>query len=200
MLAHLNNTGRLPDLLHPGATGFCLRGKWRKTTLRLFAIGEGKTASLIDTRMQMGAFERAMDLGAIPWLSRYRVGKRNVRLGSSIIDYLLADRGEAYAEIKSAAMLVGNTAMYPDCPSPRARKQIKSLIREAGRGKKSFIIFIAAAPHAKSFRPNRQADPEIYELLKKAKMAGVSLRAIGIRYPPENGLVELHHPDLPIIL
>lgn len=66
-LASINNTGRLLEFVIPGRRGFCTpQQKPLKTDFRLFAIEDRSAAALIDTQLQMRAFERASDMGLIP--------------------------------------------------------------------------------------------------------------------------------------
>jgi len=56
--AHINNTGRLSELLVTGRQAFCFRTRHQgKTDFRLFAIEESGLGALIDTQLQMKAFE-----------------------------------------------------------------------------------------------------------------------------------------------
>ena len=64
--AHINNTGRLRELLIRGKRGFCLRFKKpKKTKYRLFSIEADGYGALIDTWIQGKAFERSLDLKLI---------------------------------------------------------------------------------------------------------------------------------------
>ncbi len=199
--ACINNTGHLGQYLRTGNRGFCTKNRHSlKTVYRLFAVKDGDMAAVIDTQLQMRAFEQALALGLIPWLEGYTMLKRNAPLGSSLIDYLLvSQRGQLYLEVKSAVLREGHYAMYPDCPSARGRKHIKELVSHRTKGAAA-ILFIAALPHVKAFKPNRSADPELADLLLIARDAGVELRAIGLAYHPQSSHLYMYHPDLPVEL
>ena len=102
--AHINNTGRLLELLEPGRPAACLPRQRGKTSLRLFALQEGTGWALIDTRFQMDAFERAVARGLLPWLNGFRIVARNPRLGASLLDYRLENSQgrQLLLEVKSA--------------------------------------------------------------------------------------------------
>ncbi len=51
--AWINNTGRLTGFMQPGLKAYCLPREEGKTDTRLFAVADGDTAALIDTRLQM---------------------------------------------------------------------------------------------------------------------------------------------------
>lgn len=157
---------------------------------------------LIDTRMQMQAFEEAAENGLLQWLSGHKLVSRNVKLGSSLIDYLFACNGkERYIELKSAALRGdSHCAMYPDCPTLRGRRHIHELTNLASKGGLATIVFIAALSDIDAFKPNKTGDPEIPPLLRKAQETGVMVKAIGIHYDPSTCKVYLDDPDLKVDL
>ena len=58
--AHINNTGRLSEFMIKGRKAFCFPGKnLIMTDVKLFAVGERDLGALIDTQLQMKAFEKA---------------------------------------------------------------------------------------------------------------------------------------------
>jgi sugar fermentation stimulation protein A len=195
--AHINNTGRLSELLVKRRKAFCFSTQNQgKTDFRLFAIEESGLGALIDTNLQMKAFEKALERTLIPWLEGCRILKRNATLGASRIDYLLECHGKnVYLEIKSAALREGEYAMYPDCPSERGRKHIQELSGYVKEGGEGILLFIAALPHVKVFKPNKAADPKLYEALKEAHASGVGIRAIGLYFNPKDACVYLFNHD-----
>jgi len=60
----------------------------------LFSVVEGNLGAVVDTRLQMRAFEEALRMELIPWLRGCRLLKRDARLGLSLTDYLLQCDGE----------------------------------------------------------------------------------------------------------
>ena len=200
--AHINNTGRLHEFLVKDRKAFCLRHlRPYKTDFRLFAVEEHHRGALIDTQLQMKVFESALEKGIIPWLEDCRLLKRNARMASSLIDYLLEFQGEnVFLEVKSSVLRENSYAMYPDCPSLRGQKHIKELTDHVRKGGKAFLLFMAALPHVTAFKPNRAADPKLFELLKKAQKAGVKIKSIGIFFNPKDSLIYLFNPDLKISL
>lgn len=200
--AYINNTGRLHQFLVRGKTGFCLRQEvGRKTDLKLFSIKDRGLGAIIDTQLQMRAFEKSLEMRVVPWLKDGKVLKRNARLGNSLIDYLLECGGEKiYLEVKSAVLREDYYAMYPDCPSARGRKHITELSNHVRSGGKAIILFIAALPRIKAFKPNRPADPELYQLLIQAHQVGVKIESINMIYHPEDSFVYLSNAELPVNL
>jgi sugar fermentation stimulation protein A len=195
---HLNNTGRLEDIIKNGKTGLFLPIE-NKLKFRLSMIKESKNIySIIDTQLQMKCFEIALEKGYISWLKGAKILKRNFKIDNSLIDYLIQHKNKKYLlEIKSAVMKYKNFAMYPDCPSIRGQKHIKELIDNY---KNSIILFIAGMKNISAFSPNKNADPKIYELLKIAKNKGVKIKAIQIYFYEKRKSVILKNDNLPVVL
>lgn len=202
--ALVTNTGRLEEFMVPGRKAFCVPKTGGKTDFVLVAFEDlGGKGAVIDTRTQARAFERAVELGLIPWLKDCSIKRKEVTVGKSRLDYLFeCPNGEVYAEMKSAVLRGGERgeyAMYPDCPSTRGQKHIRELIELKRAGKRAMIFFIGAMPGVEKFRPYERGDPEIARLLKEARGAGVEIHATSISLLPE-GKVILERPELGIIL
>ncbi len=196
---HINNTGRLRDALSPGVEGLCRPTRRGKLGLRLFAVRYGPGYAVIDTGLQEEAFAAAMDRDAIPFLRGCRVAVRRPRLGTSVLDFLLeCPHGPLYVETKSAVLLSPDGyAMYPDCPTERGRRHIRELM---ALGRRGAVVFIAAVPGARGFKPNREADPVLAELLREAARRGVVVEAVGMDYELRRGFIRLYAPRLPVLL
>ncbi len=186
--AYINNTGRLKELIFEGNQGKCIVKSSGKLSYRLFAVRCDGGYSLIDTQLQMKAFEAAIP--KISWLDGEV--RRNVKVGNSIIDYRI---GESYVELKSAALKKGSYAMYPDCPTERGRKHLR-LLEEIGESSRAIVVFVAALPEVDAFIPNREGDEELYCLMKQSK--NVEFRSIQIEYL--DGKVLLRNPDLKVVI
>jgi len=185
ILVHLNNTGRLKDFIKKGEVALFLPIENRKLKYRLSMVKEDENIfSIIDTSLQMKCFEVALEKGYISWLKGAKILKRNFKINSSLIDYLILYKNKKYLlEVKSAVMKYKNVAMYPDCPSLRGQKHIKELIHTlSSKSLVPMILFIAGMKNVSAFSPNKNADPNIYELLKIAKRKGVKIKAIQIYF------------------
>jgi|GEM_PF-1872517 sugar fermentation stimulation protein A len=76
----------------------------------------------------------------------------------------------------------------------RERKHIRTLIELAESGNKAGIVFVAGVPGVRAFKPNRDADAVIADLLSEA--SNLVLKAIQLSY--RKGYVFLENPDLPV--
>lgn len=202
-LSHLANSGRLHELVKENAKGYCVPGG-KKTSYRLFAVEEGGFAALIDTVFQAKVFENAVRAKAIPWLKGYEILKKNVVVYDSVLDYLLLNpqNGDRmFLEVKSAVLRGDRDfAMYPDCPTERGRRHIMNLIKLAGEGEKATVLFIAALPNVSAFKPFKEGDPKLSDLLVDASKRNVAVKAVAAYYNPLDHWVHLYNPDLPVIL
>ncbi len=204
---HNTNTGRLLDVLQPGAQLLCHphpNPAGRRTQGRLIAARYHGGWALIDTRLQEQALQAAIEKGLIPPLQGCRPARRNPRLEDATLDLQLeCPSGALYLEAKSAVLAARDGyALYPDAPSPRAHRQIQALTRHARRGGMAAIVFIAAFPGARGFRPNRRVDPSLPSLLREAQQAGVLIHAAGMEVvrDREGWRIRLYSPSLPLDL
>jgi sugar fermentation stimulation protein A len=200
--AHINNTGRLLEFLAKGKKGFCIRApKKGKTDYRLFAVEVRNLGALIDTQFQMKALEKLVEMNFIPWLQGCRIQRRNPRLGMPILDYLLECSGQAtYLEVKSAVLRDEDYALYPDCPSLRGQRHIRELSLHVKKGGRGTLLFMAALPQIKRFKPNKSADHKLCLLLRKAHASGVKVKSIALYYHPENSFIYTYNTDLEVDL
>jgi len=202
--AYNTNTGRLNDLLKKGNLGVCTKKDNGKLKLALRGVFVKDSVAIIDTMLQMKAFEAAVKKRAIRWLRNCAIKKRNPKIEDSVFDYLLiCDKKEIYLEIKSAVLKhKGGLAGYPDCPSIRGRRHIETLKNLSLKGVNAMIIFIAALPVVRGFSPYDKGDPEIRVLLKDAAKAGVIIKALNMFGVYEKNFLKifLGNDDLPVLL
>jgi len=199
MTASLNNTGRLEELLRPGRVVYCMPGSGR-LPLRLFAVKESGSGSVIDTRLQAAAFEEAMSRGLLPGLLGYRLARRNVRVGRSVIDYELNDGRKILLELKSAVLRMGGLAAYPDCPTERGRRQVQDITEWIRAGGNGMLFFVTSLRGVRGITLNTKADPELRSLVEEAVRAGVRLGGMNISFHPASSSIHLEDPDLPVLL
>lgn len=199
------NTGRLLELLKPGARLYCVPKTSGKTTHRLLAVAVQGGAAIVDTGLQMRVFERMLERSLIPWLEGCKFASRSPRLGGSVLDYRL-DCGDitAWVEVKSAVLLHGRSfAGYPDCPTDRGIRHIGELagMQSRGRGRR-IIVFIAALPGAWGFKPYSRGDPRIVDALNAALEQGVEVRSLGLKGAVRGDTLEVssYSLNLPIII
>jgi len=199
---HLGNTGRLQDYLVKGRKGYCVPAESGRLGLKLIGVEEGLYAALINTRLQEKGFELLVERGLIPWLDGCRLAKRNVRLGDSVIDYLVECRGvETLVELKSAVMdLGGRIAGYPDAPTSRGARQLLALAHAASSGLRAAVVFIAGIPLATGFRFYCGVDKKICNAVVEAYRSNIVFKAVNIFLEPASRSVVAGSLELPVDL
>ncbi len=199
-LAFLQNTGRLQQYIERGRMGFCIPiKKPKRLRYRLFAVRDNSLCAVLDTLLQAKSFESALKKNFIPWLIGYQITKRDVRINHVRADYLVERKSDkCFLELKSAILRLDGCASYPDCPSTRAFRQLKAMLKLVKSGATVFLIFVAAVPNVIGFKLNHHADPRLCSLIKKAAEEGVNIKGISIGYDPDSSSIALLDYDLPI--
>ena len=199
MELHLRNTGRLSKLLVSGSRALYRPKHGGRTHGYLIAVDVKGGYAIVDTTLQMSLFEIALERGAFSWLEGFELERRNVRYASSRFDYLLRKQTlELLLELKSATHVEDSVAMYPDALTKRGRRHVAELAQLAKRGLKTALYFLAAHPHAESFRVFREVDEGLYRAVLEAVESGVDVRALKM-VMDENLVVRVSSDPLPII-
>ena len=199
---HLRNTGRLLDLLYPGARVLYLPKKRGRTSgLIVGVVVDERSAALIDPGTQARAFEEAATLGFIPWMRERRIIGREFLYEGRRIDYLFEGEGRrGLLELKSAVFYSGDGhCMYPDTVSLRGRRHVEALMRARESGMDAVIVFISAHPSCRAFRPCSEVDPAIASLISRAAEMGVEVHSVKMHLGI-GGEILLDAPSLPVDL
>lgn len=191
--AHLTNTGRLLDLIIPGNPCLCIPKNPGKTKIRLVGIPASQNkAVLIDPGEQSKSFMKAVEMGLIPWLKGWKIKRPEIQYEESRVDFQIeSDSGKiGYIEVKSAGMLLERkVGSFPDCPTTRGQKHVRTMQKIAKKNHRSIILFLVQHPDAKLFSPNKDGDPEFVRLLKNAASQGVEVRAIKMYLQTDGNVV-----------
>lgn len=199
-MAHLTNTGRLYDILVRDRRCLAKEISSKKLRYRLIAVEDAGGYSVIDTLTQNRFFEHAINNDMVPFLRECRVIRRNPRINTSRLDFKLRCRKNhiVYIETKSAVLRgTDNAAMYPDCPSLRGRRHLREIIELNKQGTEAHVVFIAAMPHPRCFKPYTKGDPELARLIGVAVKEHVPVEATSF-YMDKNGSIIYENPVLPL--
>jgi sugar fermentation stimulation protein A len=158
-------------------------GGHRKTHYGVLGLESGRRRILLDTRLSNTIAEEAVRGGAISPLKGYALVKREFDWGDSRFDFLL-QRGSSkcIAEIKASTLLEGRVAMFPDAPTIRGARHLRSLARAVRLGYRACILFMVYRPGAVSFAPNADTDPGFFESFCDAVAVGVEAYAFECRW------------------
>ena len=180
ILCHVKNTGRLRELLTPGAPVWLEdSGKpARKTRWDLVAaVKDGRVVN-IDSQAPNRIFaEWAESGGFLPELTGLRA---EVAFGASRFDFSYLRGGvRGYAEIKGVTLFDDRgMAYFPDAPTERGVKHVEELISARRAGHEAALCFVVMREDAVGLRPNVKTHPAFADALREARQAGVILTAV----------------------
>lgn len=131
-------------------------------------------------------FERALQRGAVPGLLGAHIIAREVRKGSSRIDFEVVFRGRrALVEVKSATLVEKGRAFFPDAPTARGARHLNELASHCRKGGRALVVFVVQRDDARSLSPHAANDPVFAAALSRAVRAGVRVLAFVCRVGPD---------------
>ena len=174
--AHVPNTGRMSELLVPGARAVLAwnPAPHRKTDYTLVLVEKDarwvSVNSLLANQVAYEFLKAQADVSEL---------KQEVTYGNSRFD-LACYRSERYTyyEVKSANLVVNQIALFPDAPTVRGAKHLAELIKAQQEGFRTGVIFVVQRSDAKSFQPNYKMDPKFSRLLGQCHSLGIEIRAL----------------------
>lgn len=196
---HVPNTGRLKELLYPGAQVILSHhpsGK-RKTDYSLRMIKKKNHWISIDSQLPNALAYEAILNGNIEELRGYSMVKREICFGKSRFDLQLSGNDTCFVEVKGVTLEKDNWSYFPDAPTQRGRKHIDEMIGVIEKGYRGVILFIVQIPYAKGFSPNWATDPGFAQKLKEASEKGVEILAYKCHISPNEVFVT---EKIPVIL
>ena len=173
---HVKNTGRLRELLLPGA----------KVTLQKASDPNRKTAyDLISVYKSGLEWVNIDSLVPNKLMKQYLMGldfdmvKPEYTLGNSRFDFYMERGGEKYlTEVKGctlAADLERGIGLFPDAPTERGVKHLDELASAAKTGYHCQVAFVIQMNGIRTVLPNDETHPEFGQALQRAAAAGVQV-------------------------
>ncbi len=186
-LAHVPSSGRLAELLLPGAA-ILLRpaqpGAARRTPFTLTGVLHRRmcrdTWVCIDTGAANRLTASLLQGRRFPGLDHLWHVQAEVTLGDSRLDFRLED-GDGHcgwAEVKCVTLAVGEQARFPDAPTIRGVKHLRHLTQVAQEGGTAAVLFVVQRDDVATFAPSVEQDPAFADALYDAAQAGVLARAV----------------------
>lgn len=180
---HVPNSGRLRELLVPGARVWLAQPGWlgdaavarglrsgRRTAADLLLVEGPSGLVCVDARLPPLLVAEATRDGGWQGLP---AGKAlpEPRWGRGRFDLAL----EGWmVECKSVTLVRQGVALFPDAPTERGRRHLEAL---AGIGAGAAVVFVVQRGDACSFAPNRETDPAFASALEDAARRGVLILA-----------------------
>lgn len=184
---YLPNSGRLNSLLFPGQTVFLAErlSSSRRTRFDLVTtVLNGKSVS-VDARVPGELVYQALRQRTLPQFGVYSAIRREVAFGQSRLDFLLSSpTSQRFLEVKSVTLVQEGRALFPDAPTLRGRRHLKSLTWAKKEGYEAAILFVIQREDAESFSPNDAVDAEFGHVLREAQLQGVDVYAYRCKVSP----------------
>ncbi|MCR5004705.1 MAG: DNA/RNA nuclease SfsA [Clostridiales bacterium] len=180
---HVKNTGRLKELLVPGAEVFLTEPgtPGRKTRYDLVAVR--KTDGVL-----YNIDSQAPNKVVKEWLSHQ--GFDNVlpeyAFGHSRIDFYMEKGSQKYLmEVKGCTLEIDGVGYFPDAPTDRGVKQLHELIHASQEGWTAIAAFVIQMDGVTEVRPNTATHPAFAEALSEAASAGVRILMLPCHVEPD---------------
>ena len=173
IVCHVKNTGRLRELLYPGAEVVLEESNNpnRKTKYDLISVYKEKLGWVnIDSQ--------ATNIVTLEWLKKqgFSYIKKEYTYGDSRIDFYMEKEDEKFLmEVKGCTLEIDGVGYFPDAPSLRAVRHLKELIRAVDEGYHGIAAFVIAMEGVEKVLPNMNTHPEFGETLAEAEKSGVEI-------------------------
>lgn len=194
--AHLPNSGRLTTVLYPRVRLYLREPETshlRKSPYSIFAaIHDNNIPIIVDSTFSNYLAGRVIELGLIDELAGYKIVGENVKPeGSSVrLDFLLgASSKRFYLEVKSVTHVVNGTALFPDAPTLRGRRQLTELLKLLEKGFGAGIIFSVQRPDATRIKPNHDIDPDFTRSLRFLVENGFKVFTLKAAFIPSKDVI-----------
>jgi len=173
------NPGRMHELMVPGTTVYLVEnpGRHRKTGYDMVLVDHGGTLVSIDSRLPNALLAEAIKAGTVKELENLSVARAEPPYLDSRFDLLLSGSGgEMILEAKSCTLVVNGLAMFPDAPTLRGARHMRTLIRALNEFRAA-VVFVIQRPDASAWKPHREMDSGFSYALAEAVAAGVEAYA-----------------------
>ena len=180
VMVHVANSGRMREMLAPGYPVRLkpVSGAHRKTRFDLALVRMGCSLASADARLPNALVAEALEQRALPPFRTYSTVKREVTFGESRLDLMLEDEtGRCYIETKSVTLVVDGVGLFPDAPTTRGAKHMRSLAKAVASGHRAAVLFVVQRGDVEAFTTHDRADPEFGRIFRESRSAGVEAYA-----------------------
>lgn len=180
------NPGRMYELMVPGREVIIRRayGNNRKTAFDMIAVEYNGVLVSIDSLLPNRFMNYMLTNRKFDEFKEYTRVSPEPRLYEGRFDFKLeGDGGIAYIEVKSCTLVENGHARFPDAPTIRGARHVRSLARALSEAvaKRAAVVFIIQRPDALLFSPNDPTDPDFANALREAYSAGVEVYALSCK-------------------
>ncbi len=181
--AFIPNPGRMYELMVPGKEVYVRETlkKERRTRYDLIGVKHDGVLVSIDSFLPNRFMKRILSDGTLDEFVGYETVKSEPRIYEGRFDFLLeGSAGKAYIEVKSCTLVEDGRAIFPDAPTKRGARHVRSLAK-ALREKiveRAAVVFVIQRPDAIIFSPNDYTDPKFGSALRESNDQGVEVYAL----------------------
>jgi len=185
---HVKNTGRCRELLTPGTAVIlcdCAQNVDRKTRYDLIAVYKGGLLINIDSQ--------APNAAAAEWLAAGRlfppgsIIRPEYTYGDSQIDFAAFTPELSLLEVKGVTLERDGAVLFPDAPTLRGTKHLRTLAAFPGP---AYALFVIQMRPVRYFAPNAETDPAFAAALRLARDTGVKLLAYDCAVTPDSMTIQ----------
>lgn len=182
-VVHVKNTGRCRELLVPGAEVYLTAPgtPGRKTTYDLVAVRK-------ENGLLVNMDSQAPNAVAREWLGTqgFSAITPEYRYGASRIDFCMEKSKEKYLmEVKGCTLEVDGVGYFPDAPTERGTRHLRTLARAVGEGYRAWVAFVIQMDGVLQVHPNRATDPAFCQAYEEALAAGVEVHFLLCHVEPD---------------
>ena len=197
-VCHVKNTGRLGELLLPGAKVYVSHSDnpKRKTKYSLIAVEKEGIIYNIDSQ--------APNQLALEWvqsgkfLQNVILVKPEKTYKKSRFDlYIETEEKKIFMEVKGVTLNQNGVGLFPDAPTERGKKHVLELCEAMEEGYEAYLLFVVKFKPVHGFSPNKIHHPDFAETLQYAKEKGVHVMAVCCQVTPEELWIE---QEIPVVL
>lgn len=200
---HVKNTGRLRELLLPGARVILAKADnpARKTPYDLIGVyrkEKDRTERLFNIDSQ------APNAVVREWLEgqEFDLVRPEYTWGNSRMDFYMerqngTENPERYLmEVKGCTLDRDGIGYFPDAPTERGVKHLHELAKASAAGYHAFLAFVIQMEGVSEVRPNTETHPEFAEALQAAELAGVQVLHLRTIVRPDSLEVRAEGPGV----
>lgn len=189
---HVHDPGRLKELLFEGNK--CLvkhaPGPKRKTSWDMIAAKKDSEFVLIHSGYHRYIAEAILKNGDINPFGSFSEMKAEAKIGHSRIDFLAKSNltGEPiWIEVKGCSLSENGVAMFPDAPTERGTRHLKTLMEIIATGERAGVLLLILS-ESDVFMPKADTDPKFNAAFYEALDQGVEIFPVKVLLTSEGKL------------
>jgi sugar fermentation stimulation protein A len=185
---HVKNTGRLKELLIPGADVVLARtdNPARKTQYDLIVVYKSGLGWVnIDSQAPNQVVKEWLESSPMPF-ENITLLKQEYTYGRNRVDfYLESGPRKILIEVKGCTLEIDGIGYFPDAPTERGVRHLHDLSKAAQQGYECYLAFVITIPGVRRVLPNVKTHPEFGAALEAAVEARVRVLYLPCNVSPD---------------